>query len=156
MKEWFEALEKREQHLVLLLSGVVMVAVVYFMLYQPLADNLANAKQGVVREQQLLNWVDKNAAKIVRLRATSGVSANTNSGSLEQVVNSTARRYKLTINRLQPQSNRLQVTIENAPFTQLLQWVQELQLNYGVMFEIAEFRPQGQPGFVKTRLVVSK
>jgi len=156
MKEWFEALEKREQNLVLMLGGMLMIAVIYFVIYQPLSDKLARAKHGVIKEQQLLNWVEENATKLVALQASSGVSNSPNSGSLDQVINSTARRYKLVISRIQPQSNKLQVTLDNATFTQLLHWVQELQLNHGVQIEIAEFRPQAAPGLVKTRLVVSK
>lgn len=156
MKEWFGALEKREQNLVLMLGGVLIIALVYFAIFQPLAQQLERAQQGLKREQKLLVWVEKNAVKLIGLRASSGAPSASNQGSLEQIVNSSARRYKLTINRLQPQTNKLQVTLDKAPFAVLLQWIQELQLNYGVKFEIAEFRPEGTPGMVKTRLVASK
>lgn len=156
MKEWFQSLEERERNLVIMLGGVLFIAIIYFAVYQPLSNKLALAKQGVIREQQLLIWVEKNAAKLVQLRASSTVSFNQNQGSLEQIVNSTARRYKLTINRLQPQGNKLQITLDSVSFVHLLEWLQELQLSSGVVVEIAEFRPQDAPGLVKTRLVVSK
>jgi len=156
MKEWLETLEKREQNLVLMLGAMLMVALVYFVVYQPLANNLNKAQQGVASEQKLLVWVEKNATKIAKLRAQSGLSASPNQGSLAQIINTSARRHKLTINRIQPQNNKIQINIESASFVALLQWVQELELTYSVLIEIAEFRPQGAPGYVKTRLVVSK
>jgi len=156
MRERFESLEKREQNLVMMLGIMLVIAVIYFFIYQPLSDKLSQAKQGLAREQQLLTWVEKNAAKLVQLRASSGVSRSNNRSSLDQIINSTARRYKLSISRLQPQSDRLQVTLDNASFVQLLQWIQELQLANGITVEIAEFRPQAASGIVKTRLVVSK
>jgi len=156
MKEWFEALEKREQNLVTMLGAMLLVALVYFVIYQPLANNLTRAQQGLESEQKLLVWVEQNAAKIVNLRAKSGVSASPSQGSLAQIINASARRHKLTINRIQPQNNKIQINIESASFVALLQWVQELELTHAILIEIAEFRPQGEPGYVKTRLVVSK
>lgn len=156
MKEWFDSLEERERNLLLMLGGVLIIAVLYFAIYQPLTNKLTLAKEGVAREQQLLSWVEKNATKLALLRANSGVSANANGGSLEQIINSTARRYQLTINRIQPQSNKLQVSLDSASFVTLLQWIQELQLSSGMVIEIADFRPLAAPGLVKTRLVVSK
>jgi len=156
MKERFESLEKREQNLVIMLGIMLVISIIYFAIYQPLSQKLSMAEQGLKREQQLLSWVETNAAKLVQLRASSGVSLSSNRSSLDQIINSTARRYKLTISRLQPQTNKLQVTLDNASFVQLLQWIQELQLANGIKVEIAEFRPQQASGIVKTRLVVSK
>lgn len=156
MKDWFKGLEQREQNLVLMLAGVLCIAFTYFAIYQPLSDKLTRAQSGLEREQRLLAWVESNGAKLAALRASSGGSVNVGNQSLEQIINGSARRYQLTLNRLQPQSQKLQVTLDNAPFTQLLAWIQELQLSNGVTIEVAEFRPQSAPGFVKTRLIVSK
>ncbi len=155
MKEWFNNLAEREQRLISVMAGVVMIAIIYFMLIKPLQERVAKAEQGVNRNQQLLTWVEKNAKRIVQLRAQGGVTSNA-SGSIEQRINSSARSFNITINRLQPQNNKMQVMIDNAPFNNILQWVQSLQFKQGLIIEIADVRAENQPGFVKTRLVVSQ
>ena len=50
----------------------------------------------------------------------------------------------------------MQVMIDKARFNQILQWVQTMQLKFGLTIEIADFRQDKQSGFVKTRLVVSQ
>ncbi|MCG7532204.1 type II secretion system protein M [Psychrobium sp. MM17-31] len=155
MKDWFNGLAQREQRLILAMLGVVIIAIVFFALIQPLQERVARAELSVKRNQQLLSWVETNAAKIVQLRAKGGVSASA-SGSIEQRINRSARQYKITINRLQPQNKKMQVMIDKAPFNSILQWVQALQLKQGLTIEIADIRADAQSGYVKTRLVVSQ
>jgi general secretion pathway protein M len=155
MKDWFNGLEQREQRLVSVMFVTLFITVVYFFLINPLQVRLDKAEKGVAREQKLLSWVETNAATLVKLRGTAGVSS-TASGPLDQRINSSARKHNLTINRLQPQNNKMQVMIDKAPFNKILQWVQTLQLDYGLTVEIADFKQDSQQGFVKTRIVVSQ
>lgn len=155
MKTWFSNLEQREQRLVSVMLVTIIVAGLYFLMVKPLQDRLEKAQKGVIRQQQLLHWVEKNAVKLVQLRANSGVVSSVN-GPLDQKINRSARAHNLTINRLQPQNNKMQVMIDKAPFHTILQWVQSLQLTYGLNVEIADFREDEQSGFVKTRIVVSQ
>jgi general secretion pathway protein M len=155
MKDWFNGLEQREQRLVSVMFVTLFIAIVYFFLINPLQTRLDKAEKGVAREQKLLSWVEMNAATLVKLRGGAGVATNA-SGSLDQRINNSARKHNLTINRLQPQNNKMQVMIDKAPFNQILQWVQTLQLDYGLTVEIADFRQDNQQGFVKTRIVVSQ
>jgi len=155
MKEWFSELEQREQSLVSIMVGTIFIAIVYFLLINPLQERLEKAERGVEREQKLLAWVETNAAILVKLRAKSGVTSSA-AGPLDQRINRSAKKHSLIINRLQPQNNKMQVMIDKAPFNKILQWVQTLQLDYGLTVEIADFRQDNQPGFVKTRIVVSQ
>lgn len=155
MKEWFNNLEQREQRLVSMMLVTIIVAGLYFLMIKPLQERLDKAEKGVARQQQLLTWVEKNAAKLVQLRTNSGITSSI-SGPLDQKINRSARAHNLTINRLQPQNNKMQVMIDKAPFHTILQWVQSMQLEYGLNVEIADFREDEQSGFVKTRVVVSQ
>jgi len=154
MKEWFNELEQREQRLISVMTVLLIIAGIYFLAIQPLQERIERAEAKLVTEQKLLAWVEKNATKIVRLRSQSGRSVN--NGSLDQLINRSARQHNITINRLQPQNSKMQVMIDKAPFHQILQWVQTMQLTYGLTIEIADFRQDNQSGFVKTRIVVGQ
>lgn len=155
MKEWFNELEQREQRLISIMAVLLIITGIYFLAIQPLQERIERAEAKLVTEQKLLAWVEKNATKIVRLRGLSGRSSN-NNGSLDQLINRSARQHNITINRLQPQNSKMQVMIDKAPFHQILQWVQTMQLTYGLTIEIADFRQDNQSGFVKTRIVVGQ
>lgn len=156
MKQWFNGLEQREQQLVSLMAVFIVIAGIFFLVYQPLQERLEQAEQAVKREGQLLEWVKTNADRIVSLRAAGGVNVQSSNLPLQRVVNTSSRQYSLVINRLQPQNDKLQVMIDKAEFSVLLQWIETLQLEYGLTVAVADFRSDGTPGFVKTRLVVSK
>lgn len=155
MKEWFNALEQREQRLVSIMGIVIIVACLYFLLIKPFNERMDKAETKVANEQRLLTWVEKNASTIVKLRSKAG-KTSTSKGSLDQQVNRSARKHNIVINRLQPQNKKLQIMIDKAAFTQILQWVQSMQLDYGLTVEIADFRKDKQSGFVKTRIVVGQ
>ena len=155
MKEWFNALEQREQRLVSTMGIFVIIAGLYFLLIQPFNERMDKAETKLANEQRLLTWVEKNASTIIKLRGQSGKGA-TKTGSLDQQVNRSARKHNIVINRLQPQNKKLQIMIDKASFTQVLQWVQSMQLDYGLTVEIADFRKDKQSGFVKTRIVVGQ
>ena len=72
MKEWFNALEQREQRLIGLMAIFVIIIGIYFLAIQPLQERIERAEGKLVNEQKLLAWVEKNATTIVRLRGQSG------------------------------------------------------------------------------------
>ncbi|MDP2561940.1 type II secretion system protein GspM [Psychrobium sp. 1_MG-2023] len=156
MKQWFNGLDQREQRLVSLMGLVIFIAGIFFLVYQPLQQRLVKAEQAVKRESQLLEWVKTNADRIISLRAAGGVNVQSSNLPLQRVINNSSRQYSLVVNRLQPQNNKLQVMIDKAEFSVLLQWIETLQLEYGLTVDVVDFRSDGLPGFVKTRLVVSK
>ena len=54
------------------------------------------------------------------------------SGSLESVVNQSASRAKITLTRMQSLPGQVQVEIERLPFERWLDWVRQLEEQYGV------------------------
>jgi general secretion pathway protein M len=157
MKNYLESLQQRERNLVLSLAGVLAIAVVYFILYQPLQSRLELAQKSLQREVKLLQWIEVNATKLAKLRGGGKDSLNTDSsGSLDQIVNSSARQFGLIINRLQPQNNKLNVTLEKAQFSQILQWLGQLQQKNGITIDSVDFRAESSPGLVRARILLAK
>jgi general secretion pathway protein M len=79
-----------------------------------------------------------------------------NSDSLDQLVNRSARQLGLTINRLQPQNNKLNVTLEHAKFNLVLQWLAQLQQQYGLTLDSVDFRADSTAGMVRVRVLLTK
>ena len=103
----------------------------------------------LLRQQALLTWVTDNTARYKQAKGNSKTSNN--SGSLSGIVNKSANSYELTITRMQPQGDNLQVWIDNVPFTKLLFWLEHLANNEGLQVQGIDLMPADRTGEVKVR-----
>jgi general secretion pathway protein M len=149
MKAWWQQLNGREQQLVTAMAIAILIFVFYSAIWQPLNNGLADAQSKLTRQQQLLSWVQENTALYQQAKKSAGKSSF--SGSISSVANSSARKYKLTITRMQPQGNDLQVWIDSTPFTQLLFWLEHLANNEGLRVKAIDLSQGDVVGEVKVR-----
>jgi len=149
IKAWWQGLNLREQRLVLFSAVCVSVFLLYSLLWVPLNEGLTNAEKSVANRQALLTWVTENTARYQSIKSTSG--SKKSSGSLSSIVSRTAEQQQLTITRLQPQGDSLQVWIDSAPFNQLLLWLENLASNEGLQVEAIDLAQGDLPGEVRVR-----
>lgn len=145
----FLQLSEREQRLVAISAALVFVAIFYWGIWSPLNMSLEQDKKAVENQIELLAWVQKNANKAVQLRS-GGDNKNVFSGSLPQAVNQSANSLKIAISRMQPQGEELQVWIDQAPFNDILSWLQALEKT-GISVLDIDIAESGLPGQVKIR-----
>lgn len=149
IKAWWQGLNLREQRLVLISAACVSVFLLYSLLWVPLNESLTNAEKSVANRQALLTWVTENTARYQNIKSTTG--SKKSSGSLSSIVNRTAEQQQLTITRLQPQGDSLQVWIDSAPFNQLLLWLENLASNEGLQVQAIDLAQGDLPGEVRVR-----
>jgi len=149
LKSMFLQLSEREQRLVAISAALVFVAIFYWGIWSPLNMSLEQDKKAVENQIELLAWVQKNANKAVQLRS-GGDNKNVFSGSLPQAVNQSANSLKIAISRMQPQGEELQVWIDQAPFNDILSWLQALEKT-GISVLDIDIAESGLPGQVKIR-----
>jgi len=148
-KSMFLQLSEREQRLVVISAVLVLVAIFYWGIWSPLNTSLERNQAAVKNQTELLAWVQKNANRAVQLRSGGGNNASF-SGSLPQAVNQSANRMKIAISRMQPQGEELQVWIDQAPFNDVLGWLQSLEKT-GVSVLDIDIAESTLPGQVKIR-----
>ncbi|WP_057832761.1 type II secretion system protein GspM [Colwellia sp. TT2012] len=149
MKAWWQQLNSREQSLVTAMTLVFIVFMFYSAIWQPLNNSLTEARSKLVRQQQLLSWVQENTALYQQAKRSGGTAKL--SGSIASVANRSAKTYKLTITRMQPQGDDLQVWINSTPFTQLLFWLEHLANNEGLQVKAIDLTHGDSDGEVKVR-----
>lgn len=149
IKAWWQGLNLREQRLVLISGVCVSVFLLYNLLWLPLNESLTNTEKMVANRQALLTWVTENTARYQTIKSTTGVKKS--SGSISSIVNRTAEQQQLTITRLQPQGDSLQVWIDSAPFNQLLLWLENLASNEGLQVQAIDLAQGDVPGEVRVR-----
>ena len=149
IKVWWQGLNLREQKLVLAMGSAVLVFLLYSLLWQPLNENLVKTQKKLASRQALLTWVTDNT---VRYQSAKSSGNNKSSrGSLSSIINRTANQQQLTITRMQPQGETLQVWLDRAPFTQLLFWLENLANNEGLQVQAIDLTQSEQQGEVRVR-----
>ncbi|MBL4940683.1 MAG: type II secretion system protein M [Colwellia sp.] len=149
MKIWWQGLNLREQRLVLVMGSAVTVFLLYSLLWQPLNDNLADTEKKLASRQAMLSWVTENTERYQNAKSSSGNKKS--KGSLSSIINRTANQQQLTITRMQPQGETLQVWLDSAPFTQLLFWLEHLANNEGLQVRAIDLTQSDKQGEVRVR-----
>jgi len=149
MKDWWQQLNLREQRLIASMGGVFIIFVFYSLIWQPLNDSLIQADKKLKTRQALLSWVSDNSARYQQANKTNKKAKGNN--SLSSIINMSASRYKLTISRMQPQGESIQVWIDTAPFSDLLSWVEELVNDEGLQITAIDLSGTDRVGEVKIR-----
>ncbi|MGY3926970.1 GspM family type II secretion system protein ExeM [Aeromonas simiae] len=151
LRAWWGSISPREQRLVGIGGVSLLVGLLYWGVWQPLADRVAERERQVAAQQRTLGWLKEKGEMVLALQAVTGRQVDTG-GTLEGVINRTASNHKITIARLQPQGQDLQVWIDTIPFDSLLLWIAELTDRYGIQVQVIEIARENQPpGMVKVR-----
>ena len=152
LKQKFTALTEREQRLVLLSGLVVLLGIFYWGLWAPLNQSISQQSQLLESNKKLVSWVEEQGQKAAHLRRTQS-SPRQVTGSLPQLVTSTSSNHSLSISRMQPQGDEIQVWIDEAPFNSLVGWLNELETR-GIVIEQLDVAVANAPGMIKVRRLV--
>ena len=149
MKTWWQQLKSAEQRLVVMMSFVVVLFLFYSLVWQPLENNINSTQQKLVRQQALYTWVQESTQRYQQSKKSN--TSSRSKGSLSSIVNSSAGRHNISIARLQPQGEDLQVWIDEVPFTQLLSWLEFLANNEGLSVKSIDLSKADRNGVVRVR-----
>ncbi len=148
MKEKWLSLNTREQRLVIAMAIAVACFVFYNLIWQPINEGIVKAEKKLARQQQLLSWVSEKTNLIQQSTKSSGRKTNS---SLSSIVNKTAKSNNVVITRIQPQGDTIQVWIDEAVFSQVLQWLNQLVISEGVHVKAVDLSETDRAGMVKVR-----
>lgn len=160
VRDWFDALQPREQLYVAAAGVVVVFALLYFLLWLPLGSQQAELRSSIATWQQSL-------AELRPLKAAVQNDGNGNprqagaGQSLVVIVDSTLTQYGLSsaLQRSQPVGQTgIRVEFENAAFDDLVRWLGALGSGYGLQVESGTFSVSAQsvPGRVNASLTLQR
>ena len=149
LQELYLSKSESEQKMLRTLAVFFSVFLLYS-LYTTVSDGLSQAQSKLKRQTELNVWANEQIAVIKAAGRTSG--ASNRSGSMTQVINSSARKYNVNISRLQPQkSDMVKVGIDEIGFNRLMQWLAELNSRHGISATNIDFSSTDVSGVVKIR-----
>jgi len=145
-QKWLQ-LNSREQSLVAVMSIVVVVFLFYSLLWQPLNTNLIKSAKKLERNQELLAWVEAKTQQYKQVSKTGKLVR----GSLTSIVNRTSKQQNITVTRMQPQGDDLQIWVDDVPFEQLLAWLDQLVEQEGLLIKVLDINSAENVGVVQVR-----
>lgn len=139
-------------------AAVLFVLLGYALAWAPLNSRVTRLQQSVDEQQSLKRWMQQAAAEAKQLRNAAGAAGDEHR-SLLAVVDQTAKQSQLApaVKRIQPEGQDLvRVTLEQASFDDLVQWLGNLQRSYGVNVADAAIDRQAEVGRVNARLTLKR
>lgn len=144
MKKIFLSLTRKEQQLVVA-AGVVFLLVILTVLNSALQDWKKESFLKFNSNHKLLSDVQKS----LTLKSQFPKVEKINPNSLSSTVSSVARRFNLTIDRIQPtEVGEIMVSINQTEFVGLYDWLRELEMNKGITVSKASIRANSSRGTV--------
>lgn len=148
MKIWWQQLELREQRLVLLMSALIAIFILYSLIWQPMNESIAKHKLKIARQQELLTLVQEGGQRYQQAKRNGATGSG---GSLSSIVNRTSKLNNITITRMQPQGDDLQIWIDEISFNQLLSWLTHLASTENLQVKGIDLNKADQQGVVSVR-----
>ena len=157
----YDQLPRRDQQALKLMVVALLLALVYFAIWRPVASYHDQAVSARNNASELLAWMQQNREVIRGLSdvGTTGSSAANkpeNGRELMATVTGTAREAGLDLQRFEPSGDdSIRVWLEDVPFGQVAQWLEGLSSDHGILIEQATMDRRGAPGVVSVRLTLA-
>ncbi|MBY6019465.1 type II secretion system protein GspM [Ferrimonas balearica] len=148
-QQWWSDRTDQEQRLLTLLAPVLVIGLFYWLVWSPISNGLDQAERAVQAERVALGQIKDNANRYISLQRGSGQRPG--GGNLNQIASRTAAQAGLTIARMQPQGDKLQLWLEDTQFETLMGWLTELQQRQGVAVEALDITAANEPGLIQVR-----
>ncbi len=144
-----QQLSLRDQAMLALLAGALIVYVLYQALWHPLAAaNQRLENQNAVAQKSLAE-VTQMAAQLHALQQSSTQNVSAQNENLTQLIDRTVAENGLKMSRFQPgSSGDVQVRLDNMSFDQVLRWLNELESAKGVTIRELVIAPGSTAGVV--------
>lgn len=147
----WQQFDAREQRLLKALAAVVILAVLYFLIWQPSYHARLNAEQRLQGQQQQLAWVQQNVARYKALSAHTNEQSSAGTASLTQRLNQAAEANDISLARIQPQGDGVVISVDEANFQRVLAFVAQLEQQYQLQITTLDVARLDSPGQVRVR-----
>jgi general secretion pathway protein M len=156
-EDWWQNLAKRERAFLRTMLIVIGIALLYFVIYQPINKTIAELQQAVNYQNTIVQSIKPKVAEIQSFKHSTAQANQVNANNLLSVVDQNLKQQQLdryTSEVSQTSSNGVQIKFSNISFDQLLQWLIALWQRYQIQVSQIEVKPTKTIGNVEVLLIV--
>lgn len=156
MKQYWANLQPRERHTVLGGGIVLALILLYGLVLDPFQQELSRLQKSVKTQTAELAWMQQASAQVKHLRGNSPAAGRVAGQSLMSVVDASARSTGLSgaIKQIKPEGQGVKVRLEQAPFDDMLRWLEHLNSKQGVNVTGLVMERLAQPGRINASVVL--
>lgn len=158
MKQWFSGLNNRER---LIVSGgaiMLLILLLYLMIWEPLNSKRAQLQTSVEAQKNTYTWMQQ-AAREVRQLSGKGAGVKKHTGSMLGTINNTAKpvlRGAILKRVEEDRQQGVRVWIEQVAFDDLINWLGQIQQQYGIRVSSLVSERHSKAGRVDVRLILQR
>ena len=145
---WWASITEREQQLSVVSVFLLLIAIIYWGIWQPLSIGLANSENQLQRAQQTLSTTQQRATLLVSAGVGQGPAVSQNQ-NLTQIVNISARQKGIIFSRIINRNEQVEVQISNVEFDRFINWLSGLSAQYSVSVINADISRADPEGYIK-------
>lgn len=150
LNAWLNSKTQSEQRLIKV-AGVFFTLFLVISLVTTINKNVTDSQKKLTQQLELNRWA-KQQIDIIKSANKSVNNGSSNESSITQVINATAKKYGVIIERIQPQKTDLvKVGINEIGFNNLMSWLTELQIKHNINAQNIDFSKADTLGMVKIR-----
>ncbi len=151
LKQWFFDLSPRDQLMLVVGGGLLLVYILVFLVYFPMKDGLEQTQRRNIAAMEEQQRVRELAGQVLATRAAGGDPA-AGGGSLNAALNSSLREHGLAMENFQPSGSGARVRLGTSEFTRVLAWLHDLEVKRGLHIRDLTITADPSPGAVVVNL----
>lgn len=152
LKQWFFDLSPRDQLMLVVGGGLLLVYILVFVVYFPMKDGLEQTERRNIAAMEEQQRVRELAGQVLATRAAGGDPAAGGGGSLNAALNSSLREHGLAMENFQPSGSGARVRLGTSEFTRVLAWLHDLEVKRGLHIRDLTITADPAPGAVVVNL----
>lgn len=158
MRAYWSQLNRRQQRLLSAAMAVLVVAVLFVSVWEPLLESRNFEQERVAAQRALLDWLEAVEPAAAALRQGQAGARDLGGRSLLGLADQTARAAGLAgaLTRIEPVGeNQVRVWLDEADFTATMRWLEGLSINHPVRAAQLEIERGRSAGMVNVRVTLS-
>ena len=157
MKDWWLSLNQREKRIVLAGGIFSFLLLVYLLIWQPFTDTIANMKQDLITQRELLVWIKDKVPEIQNLRQSNKTTKLDIGESLLVTIDNSLNTNNLknaNPELAQTSQNKVRISFASVSFNDMIAWLTQIWQKYPIKIEQVSIIPTQEEGVVKAELTL--
>ena len=160
IKLWFNSLPSKEQWMVSATGLLIIVTLFYLIVWEPIHVGLEAEQQKQQSQKEIMLWMQQAALEVTVLRSSGnrGTVRDINKPAtlvIEQTINNAG--LKPSVSKIESSGkNGARVVLNDAPFNQILVWLNTLATHNGIQVVSANIERANKPGRANARLTLER
>ncbi len=160
IKQWFNSLPSKEQWMVSATGLLIILTLFYLIVWEPIHVGLEAEQQKQLSQKEIMLWMQQAALEVTVLRSSGNRSTVRDKNKpatlvIEQTINNAG--LKPSVSKIESSGkNGARVVLNDAPFNQILVWLNTLVTHNGIQVVSANIERANKPGRANARLTLER